>query len=463
MKSVVFACVSVAHALPGSDFLGGFASGFLGDSSHLEACATDGGHATKHMMKFVGDWKAKKVNQTADDLQAIISDVQHVFLDCSKAGKDFVPIVQAYSDCRSAKDVLVKLKHNFLDNDENMMEEMAKAAKHCSFRDPDGHKCGEAIGKTTRHFVLGESQQQLSVEFKANAFFVGFARGLLGGDGKSCVACASDVGKVMHSGMSVVGDIMARNVSRAMNDVHKLLTRFQHSTQDCKGAIVELKPFTQILKGIHSPADLMAKLKRNVLDNDEAILDDFADVGKYCTFRAPDGGKCGEALAVPIRLVLLGTQHHVVLQAQANSFFLGFAQGLIGGDGKKLLACGKDLGKVLSAGKSLMGDVFARNVTKFVSHVGVMVKRFQLALTDCKGAASDLKAYTQILNGVRSPADLVNKLKKNVLDTDEQILDDFALVSKYCTFRDPNGFKCGKALSTPVRLVLIGSQKALLV
>jgi len=463
MKSIVFAYVSLAHALPASEFLGGFASGFLGDSSHLEACAGDGGQASKHMMKFVGDWKSKHVNQTADDLQAIISDVQHMFLDCSKAGKDFAPIVQAYSDCRSAGDVLVKLKHNFLDNDENMMEELAKAAKHCSFRDPDGHKCGVAIGKTTRHFVLGESQQQLSVEFKANAFFGGFARGLLGGDGKSSAACASDLGKVMDAGMSVVGDVMSRNVSQAMNDIHKLLVRFQHSTKDCKGAVAELKPFTEILKGIRSPQDLIAKLKRNALDNDEAMLDDFADVGKYCTFRAPDGAKCGEALAVPIRLVLLGTQHHTFLQAQANSFFVGFAQGFIGGDGKKLLACGKDLGKLLSSGKSLMGDVLAHNITKFFDHVGVLVTRFHHSITDCKDASAELKPYTKILSGVRSPADLVNKLKKNVLDTDEQILDDFSHVSKYCTFRDPNGYKCGKALSTPIRLVLIGSQKAVLV
>merc|ERR1711862_606055 len=132
-----------------------------------------------------------------------------------------------------------------------------------------------------------------------------------------------------------------------MNDAHKVLTRFQHSVADCKDAAGELKPFLQILKGVKSPADLVGKLKRNLLDNDEAILDDFADVGKFCTFRAPDGAKCGEALATPIRLVLLGTQHHALLEAKVNSFFVGFAQGLIGGDGKMVLACGKDLGKVL--------------------------------------------------------------------------------------------------------------------
>jgi len=462
MKSIVFACASVAYAVPGGEFLGGFAGGFLGDSSHIQACAGDGGQATKHMMKFVGDWKSKNINKTADDLQAIITDVQHMFLDCSQAGKDFAPIVQAYSDCRSAKDVLAKLKHNLLDNDESILEELSKAAKHCSFRDPDGHKCGHALGETTRHFVIGESQQ-LSLQLHPNAFFVGFARGLLGGDGKACAACATDLGKVTKTGMHVVSDVMQRNVSRAVHDVQKLLGRFQQSTKDCKGAVAELKPFTEIMKGVRSPLDLMNKLKKNFLDSDEAILDDFSDVGKYCTFRAPDGGKCGEALAVPIRLVLLGTQHHVFLEAQANSFFAGFAQGLIGGDGKKFLACGHDLGKVLSSGKNMVADVVARNITKFVEHAGVLVSRFQRSINDCKGAASELKPYTRILAGVHSPADLVNKLKKNVLDTDEQILDDFAHVSKHCTFRDPNGYKCGKALATPVRLVLLGSDKALVV
>jgi hypothetical protein len=459
----VFACAAVTQAIPGAEFLSGFAGGFLGDASHIEACAGDGGQAGKHMMKFVGDWKSKNINKTADDLQAIISDVQHMFLDCSKAGKDFAPIVRAYSDCRSAGDVLSKLKHNLLDNDENMLEELSKAAKHCSFRDPDGHKCGHALGVTTRHFVIGSQYQQLALEVHPNAFFVGFARGLLGGDGKACAACATDLGKVSKSGMHVVGDIMQRNVSRAVNDVHKLLGSFQKSTKDCKGAVAELKPFLEIMKGVRSPLDLMNKLKHNLLDNDEAILDDFSDVGKYCTFRAPDGGKCGEALAVPIRLVLLGSQHHAFLEAQANSFFVGFAQGLIGGDGKKFVACGHDLGKVLSSGKGMVGDVLARNITAFVQHAGVIVSRFQHAVKDCKGAASELKPYAQILSGVRSPADLVNKLKKNVLDTDEQILDDFALVSKHCTFRDPNGLKCGKALATPVRLVLLGSDKAVVV
>merc|ERR1712000_547323 len=88
--------------------------------------------------------------------------------------------------------------------------------------------------------------------------------------------------------------------------IQKILVAFEASIGDCKSAAGALKPFLSILQGVHSPSDLYKKLKKNGLDNDEAIIDAFEGAGKYCTFAEPDGRKCGKSLGRPIRLILIG-------------------------------------------------------------------------------------------------------------------------------------------------------------
>jgi len=101
-------------------------------------------------------------------------------------------------------------------------------------------------------------------------------------------------------------------VTRTVQDIDQLVHAFSASASDCKAAVSDLQPFLHILDGIHSPGDLYAKLKKNGLDNDEAILDSFEGATKFCTFAEPNGHKCGKSLGTPIRLILVGSEFLVV-------------------------------------------------------------------------------------------------------------------------------------------------------
>merc|ERR1712050_397131 len=86
---------------------------------------------------------------------------------------------------------------------------------------------------------------------------------------------------------------------------------------------------------------------------------------------------------------------------------------------------------------------------------------FQGSIAVCKDASTELKPFLSVLSDVHGPGDLLQKLKKNVLDGDEGIFEAFDGAGRYCTFRQPNGMECGKCIGRPVRIILLGPDEDL--
>jgi len=54
--------------------------------------------------------------------------------------------------------------------------------------------------------------------------------------------------------------------------------------------------------------DVLGNLRRNMLAADAEILDYASEMGKYCTFREPNGGKCGFRLGAITRDMIVGLE-----------------------------------------------------------------------------------------------------------------------------------------------------------
>lgn len=450
----VLPIVSAVETQGAGPFFTGFAQGLLGDVDGVQHCAKDLGKVSKAGMSLAHDAMNRDVNKTVSDIQHLFNAFHGSIEDCKDAVGDLKPFLHALDGVHGPGDLYQKLKKNGLDNDEAIVDAFEGAGKYCTFRAPDGKKCGQSLGRPMRLILLGSQSLELESQ-GAGAFLTGFAQGLLG-DSDGVQHCAKDLGKVSKAGMRLVNDAMAKNVNKSVSDIQKLFSAFQSSIADCKEAVGELKPFLQILDGVKGPADLYKKLKKNGLDNDEAIVDAFEGAGKYCTFRSPDGNKCGQSLGRPVRLILLGSPTLELESQGAGAFVSGFAQGLLG-DSDGVQHCAKDLGKVSKAGMSLVQDAMARNINKTVSDIQHLLKAFQGSIVDCKEAVGELKPFLHIIDGVNGPADLYKKLKKNGLDNDEEIVEAFEGAGKYCTFRSPDGHKCGQSLGRPIRIILLGS------
>jgi len=301
--------VALTVSGPGA-FFEGFAEGLFGDGKDIQACGTDLGAVVKTGGRLLEDLHNRNINATVADIQSLLIAFQGSIGDCKTAVADLKPFLHILDDVHSPADFAEKIKHNILAGDESIIDAFEGAGKYCTFRAPNGHKCGKALGRPVRIILLGPDSLGLSVGGPGN-FFAGFAEGLIG-DATEVEHCGKDLSDVTAAARHLVADLAKFNITRTIQDVEQLLHSFSASTSDCKAAVSDLKPFLHILDDVHSPADLYAKLKKNGLDNDEAILDSFEGAAKFCTFAEPNGHKCGKSLGTPIRLILVGSEFVIV-------------------------------------------------------------------------------------------------------------------------------------------------------
>lgn len=290
------------------------------------------------------------------------------------------------------------------------------------------------------------------------AFAVGFAEGLLG-NATVIEQCDNDLSKVAVAGARLSHDLGKKNLSQVISDSEQLLAAFHSSVGDCKGSIAELQPFLHVMDGIHSPEDLYRKMKKNFLNNDEAILAAFEGAGKYCTIKDPDAMQCGLSLGRPMRLLLLGDAAQLQFGIPGVAFAAGFAEGLFGSSG--VADCAKNLDALAEVGTDLAKDMLHQNMSETMADLQQLIVAFQDSTSDCKDADAQIRPFLQVLDGVKSPADLYQKLKENALKGD--IVDTFADARKYCTFGALSGKKCGKSLGVPVRILLLGPDQTFLI
>jgi hypothetical protein len=290
---------------PGA-FFSGLAEGLLGDGKDIQACGADLGSVATAGGHLLEDLHNKNINGTVADIQNLLLAFQGSISDCKSAAGDLKPFLHILDGVHSPADLAQKIKHNILAGDESIIDSFEGAGKYCTFRAPNGHKCGKSLGRPLRIILLGPDALQLSVGGPGN-FFAGFAEGLIG-DAADVQHCGKDLSDVTAAGAHLIADLGKFNVTRTVKDIDQLVHAFSASASDCKAAVGDLQPFLHILDGVQSPADLYAKLKKNGLDNDEAILDSFEGAAKFCTFAEPNGHKCGKSLGTPIRFILVGSQ-----------------------------------------------------------------------------------------------------------------------------------------------------------
>merc|ERR1712048_342387 len=79
----------------------------------------------------------------------------------------------------------------------------------------------------------------------------------------------------------------------------------------CRAAVGDLRPFLTIFKD--GPLGVYKNVKANILESDELMIKEMEDMGKYCTFRHADAGKCGESIGTIARLIFIGQEEREIL------------------------------------------------------------------------------------------------------------------------------------------------------
>lgn len=286
----------------------------------------------------------------------------------------------------------------------------------------------------------------------------GLLKGLLGNT-KDYKACAGDLGDVMNSTKHVITDLRKRKFGPALQDISKMIASVSPAVATCKVAAGDLMEFTEIFKGAKSPADVYQKIKHNMLNHDEEIVDAVEDITKVCTFRAPDGNKCGYDLGSIVRKLLVSEEAQLFVQKHQGSLFSGLMRGLLGKTGAAdYKSCAEDAGAVINGTKhlfSLLGHLHVKEVAEALSEI---LTAMPSAIESCKVAAGDLKDFTTIMHGAKSPADIYQKVKQNLLEHDEDILNTIGNMGTVCTFRAPNANRCGYDLGHILRDVMVVHQ-----
>jgi len=298
--------------VPGGVCLDGFITAFIGEAHHIKKCVVNSEHMIKDVAGLIGHLKARKFNQTVQDIQALVQDVGAEIPSCKGAIKDLKPILEAFKGVHSIKDFAQKLENNFLAHDRAILDLLEDELKVCTFGAPDAHKCGADLGKQVRSMVIGD-QSSLMVTAPGGVFMAGFIEGFIG-KAEHIKACMAQSVKTEQTLVKLVSHIMKykfKHIKTTIGDIQALIADAAEDLSTCKGAGKELAPLFAAFKGVHSIKDLAKKLENNFLAHDKQILDILENEFKVCTFGAPDAHKCGKDLGRQTRSLVIGDQFSV--------------------------------------------------------------------------------------------------------------------------------------------------------
>lgn len=291
----------------GQIFLEGFISGFIGEAKHIKACVAQSEQMIKDSAALVADLKARNFNSTVQDIQALVMDVGAELPSCKGAGEDLKPILEAFKGVHSIKDLMEKLKNNFLAHDRDILNILEDEIEVCTFGSPDAHKCGADLGKQVRSLVIGDQSDLKVTALPGKIFMEGFIEGFLG-KAKHIQACVEQSVKTEEALAKLVSDMKAHKFNQTITDIQELIADGAEDLSTCKDAGKDLAPIMAAFKDIHSIKDLMQKLKENFLAHDKEFIDILEDMIEVCTFGAPDAHKCGEDVGRQARSLVIGDQ-----------------------------------------------------------------------------------------------------------------------------------------------------------
>merc|ERR1712232_92352 len=289
----------------------GLLKGLLGSTKDYKACAGDLGDVMNSTKHVITDVRKRKVGPALEDLSQLIASVSPAVASCKVAATDLLVFTEVLKGAKTPADVYKKIKHNMLSHDEEIVDTMEDMARVCTFRAPDGNKCGYDLGSLVRKVLVSE-EAQLFAEKHKGSLFSGLMRGLLGNSGaKDYRACAGNAGAVINGTKHLFSLFGHLKVNAVVDAVSEILSALPDAIRSCKVAAGDLKDFTSIMHGVTGPADIYQNVKKNILEHDEEIINTVENMGKVCTFRAPDGNQCGYDLGHILREVMV--VHHSVV------------------------------------------------------------------------------------------------------------------------------------------------------
>jgi len=303
---------SLGAGAGGKIFLDGFISGFIGKATHIKKCVVQSEHLVGDAAGLIADLKARKFNQTIHHIEALVQDVGAELPSCKGAGEDLKPILEAFKGVHSIKDLMQKLKTNFLAHDHEFLDILEDELQACTFGKPDAHQCGLDVGKQVRSLMVGDQLSSPMVTGHGKIFMEGFIEGFIG-KAEHIKACIAQSVKTEKAGVKFITDIKARKFNRTISDVQALIGDVTADLSTCKGAVQDLGPILAAFKGVHNIKDFMNKIKQNFLAHDKEFLDILDDMIEVCTFGAPDAHKCGKDLGRQSRIFVIGDQSAVLV------------------------------------------------------------------------------------------------------------------------------------------------------
>jgi C1A family cysteine protease len=296
----------------GHIFLEGFLEGFIGEATHIKKCIVQSEQLAKDAAGLLADLKAHKFNNTIHDIEALVQDVGSELPSCKGAGEDLKPIFEAFKGVRSIKELVQKLKSNFLAHDREFLDILEDEVQVCTFGAPDAHKCGEDLGKQVRSLMVGDQFSSPMVTGHGKVFMAGFLEGFLG-KAEHIKACIADSEKTEQAVVKFIADLKAHKFNQTIADVQAVISDVTEDLSACKDAGKDLTPILTAFKDVHSIKDLVKKIKENFLAHDKEFLDILDDMIEVCTFGAPDAHKCGEDLGKQARSLVIGDQFAIVV------------------------------------------------------------------------------------------------------------------------------------------------------
>merc|ERR1712070_365963 len=148
------------------------------------------------------------------------------------------------------KDLMAKLKNNFLAHDRDILNLLEDEIEVCTFGAPDAHKCGVDLGKQIRSVVIGDQFSSPMVGDDGKIFMEGFIEGFIG-EAKHIKACVAQSAKSEQDVVKMIGDLKARKFTEAVSDLQALVGDIGEVLPTCKGAVMDLAPILAAFKDVH--------------------------------------------------------------------------------------------------------------------------------------------------------------------------------------------------------------------
>jgi len=453
---------------------------------------------------FVVAIQQKDMQHGAKALEAIVRDIQNAMCKSSNQSK-------LYQGEGIVQSILDYLKNNFLHFDEAILEELGEMTKVCTFQAPDGKKCGQLLVQILKHLVLGNHHNKLELDFpKAPnplSFFGGLMNGLLGDDA-NYKACAGNFGVAMDAVKHLVSHLKHRQLKAVLADLSAIFgyiwDAILHRHAQLKGGLSGLPhlPHLPHLPGwVPNSKSHACALVEETSGQKQIMVPGCVGTGCNANGVDVDCAWCVYDLDQCVASYQSSCHETVAARAAQNALCTGSMETTTGSTtgsmetttGSMETTTGSietTTGSMETTTMETTSTMFPFETTTFpnpTDETTVSPTETTSATTvspspdpspspsprpspspspsgemedgACMSALSDLKPLMSFLHG----GNVLGNLKRNFLATDDEMLKYAGEMGKFCTFREPDGQKCGFRLGAITRDLLAGIESEVMV